>query len=374
VKALLPPERIIVLWNGVDEDSAVTMSLAEDAGKGLTRSYMVRSNQDFVVPAMTEMVISASVKGLEGLSMIFPRMDGGRRLIYAKNGVFELPESEEPFSIIVANFSQKARIVKRGQVIGVASPLNDSQVCLVPSEQKGETAWEHEMDEKIKHLPTDIRSQASELLSHFSDLWDGRLGLINAVEHRIPTHGSPIASQPYRAGPRAREDIDKEVSRMLEADVIEPAESEWASPIVLIPKPDGSLRFCVDYRKLNAITVRDQYALPRLDDCIDSLGEARVFSTLDANSGYWQIKVSEDSRDKTAFTCHRGLYRFSRMPFGLCNAPATFQRAVDVILATVRWQCAITYLDDIIVYSPSKEQHLKDLRRVLSLLRDAGIR
>jgi hypothetical protein len=109
------------------------------------------------------------------------------------------------------------------------------------------------------------------------------------------------------------------------------------------------------------------------DTFIDSLGEARVFSTLDANSGYWQIKVSDDSRDKTAFTCHRGLYRFSRMPFGLCNAPATFQRAVDVILATVRWQCAITYLDDVIVYSSSKEQHLKDLRQVLSLLRDAGI-
>jgi Reverse transcriptase (RNA-dependent DNA polymerase) len=137
---------------------------------------------------------------------------------------------------------------------------------------------------------------------------------------------------------------------MLDAKVIEPAASEWASPIVLIPKPDGSLRFCVDHRKLNSITIRDQYALPRLDDCIDSLGEARVFSTLDANSGYWQIKVAEESKDKTAFTCHRGLYRFTRMPFGLCNAPATFQRAVDVILATVRWQCAITYLDDIIVY------------------------
>jgi hypothetical protein len=136
VKALLPPERIIVLWNGVDEDSAVTMSLAEDVGKALKKSYMVRSTQDFVVPAMTEMVITAFVKGLEGLSMICPRMDGGRRLIYAKNGVFELPGSEEPFSIIVANFSQKGRTVERGQVIGVANPLNDSQVCLMPSEQK----------------------------------------------------------------------------------------------------------------------------------------------------------------------------------------------------------------------------------------------
>ena len=118
---------------------------------------------------------------------------------------------------------------------------------------------------------------------------------------------------------------------MLKAGVIEPATSEWASPVVLITKKDGSIRFCVDYRKLNALTVKDSYPLPRMDECLDSLGDATIFSTLDCNSGYWQIPIEERDRDKTAFVTHCGVHRFKRMPFGLCNAPATFQRALDML-------------------------------------------
>jgi hypothetical protein len=123
---------------------------------------------------------------------------------------------------------------------------------------------------------------------------------------------------------------------MLAEQVIEPATCEWASPIVLVPKPDGSLRFFVDYRRLNAITVPDTYPLPRMDECIDSLGDAVVFNTLDCNSGYWQIPVHPEDRDKTTFTCHYGIYHFLRLPFVLRNAPATFQRAIDIILSGVK--------------------------------------
>ena len=131
---------------------------------------------------------------------------------------------------------------------------------------------------------------------------------------------------------------------MLAEHVIEPATCEWASPIVLVPKPDGSLRFCVDYRRLNAITVPDTYPLPRMDECIDSLGDAVVFTTLDCNSGYWQIPVHPEDRDKTTFTSHYGIYRFLRLPFGLRNAPATFQRAIDIILSGVKWKTCVVYL------------------------------
>jgi hypothetical protein len=105
---------------------------------------------------------------------------------------------------------------------------------------------------------------------------------------------------------------------------------------VLVPKPDGSLRFCVYYRRLNAITVPDTYKLPRMDECIDSLGEAVVFTTLDCNSGYWQIPVEPADREKTAFTSHLGIYQFRRLPFGLRNAPGTFQRAIDIILSGIK--------------------------------------
>jgi Reverse transcriptase (RNA-dependent DNA polymerase) len=159
---------------------------------------------------------------------------------------------------------------------------------------------------------------------------------------------------------------------MLKLGVIEPSTAEWVSPVVLIPKPDGSTRFCVDYRRLNALTSRDVYPLPRMDDCLDSLGEAEFFSTLDANTGLWQIEVSPEDRDKTTFSCHVGMHRFLRIPFGLLNAPATFQRAMDIILSEVRWESIIFYLDDIIIFSRTFEDHIRHLGIVLSKLSAAG--
>eukprot|EP00171_Calliarthron_tuberculosum_P023404 IDg23404t1 len=160
---------------------------------------------------------------------------------------------------------------------------------------------------------------------------------------------------------------------MLRLDVIEAATSEWASPIVIVPKPDGKWRFCVDYRRLNAISLKDSYLLPRMDECIDSLGDAKFFSTLDCNWGFWQIPIREEDRDKTTFTCHSGTFRFKKMPFGLTNAPATFQRTIDIILSPFKWQSCLVYIDDIIVFSSSFEEHLRHVKEILSALRKAGL-
>jgi Reverse transcriptase (RNA-dependent DNA polymerase) len=160
---------------------------------------------------------------------------------------------------------------------------------------------------------------------------------------------------------------------MLKAGVIEPASSEWESPVVLVPKPDGALRFCVDYRKLNAVTTRDTYPLPRMDEYIDSLGDAQIFTTLDCNSGYWQIPVAPEDIEKSTCTSHEGTFQYNRMPFGLRNAPATFQRTVDIVLSGLRWKTCLVYLDDIIVFSNSPEEHARHLNEVLSLLYGAGL-
>jgi hypothetical protein len=160
---------------------------------------------------------------------------------------------------------------------------------------------------------------------------------------------------------------------MLKEGVIEPSDAEWSSPVVLIPKTDGSLRICVDYRSLNAVTQRDDNPLPRLEECIDSLGNARFFMTLDCNAGFWQIGVHPESRDKTSFKCQAGFFRFRRMPFGLRNAPVTFQRVLGLILSGVRYDFAFVYLDDIIVFSSSFSQHMARLSTVLKLLSDANI-
>jgi hypothetical protein len=117
--------------------------------------------------------------------------------------------------------------------------------------------------------------------------------------------------------------------------VLEPSNSEWAAPTVFMPKPDFFQRFCVDYRRLKEVTLRDAYPLPRMDDCLDSLGSAKVFSVLDANSGYWKLEVVDEDRDNTSFISHVGTYRFSRMAFGLRTAPTACQRSRDVLLASV---------------------------------------
>ena len=144
----------------------------------------------------------------------------------------------------------------------------------------------------------------------------------------------------------------------------------WASPIVLVPKKDGSARFCVDYRRLNAGTRKDVYPLPRIDDILDTLGTAKYFTFFDVASGYWQIEIDPASQPKTAFTAHCGLYEFCRMPFGLCNAPATFQQLMQVVLAGI--ECFV-YIDDILIASKTFEDHMTHLQTVLSRLRQAGL-
>ena len=226
-----------------------------------------------------------------------------------------------------------------------------------------------------KNVPEALQQALDDVIQKHHKLWDGDLGLIKATEHRIVLKpgAKPVRLNPYRMGQASRELTREQVQRMRDMGVIEPSSSEWASPIVLVPKPDGTVRFCIDYRRLNERTVKDSYPLPRMDDCLDSLGEAQFFSTLDCNAGYWQIPISKEDRHLTTFTCHCGLYQCTRLPFGLCNAPATFQRAIDMILAGVKWQYALVYLDDIIVFSRTAEEHISHLDKVFTLLSEAGV-
>ena len=160
---------------------------------------------------------------------------------------------------------------------------------------------------------------------------------------------------------------------MLESRAIEASDSPWFSPIVLVKK-DGSTRFCIDYRKLNAITRKDAYPLPRVDHTLDTLAGSKLFSTLDLATGYWQVEVAEEDRPKTAFLTPEGLYQFKVMPFGLCNVPATFQRLMDRVLNGLKWYQCLVYIDDIIVVGDSFANHLTNLVSVLKRLRGAGLK
>ena len=160
---------------------------------------------------------------------------------------------------------------------------------------------------------------------------------------------------------------------MLDQGVIQHSQSPWASPIVLVAKQDGTTRFCVDYRKLNTVTKMDVFPLPRIDDSIDILSHSRYFSTLDLRSGYWQVKMAPGSIEKTAFATHSGLYEFVVMPFGLCNAPSTFQRLMETVLRGLAQDICTVYLDDILVMGTTFEEHLCNLQYVFDRLCDAGV-
>ncbi|XP_058603950.1 retrovirus-related Pol polyprotein from transposon 297 [Onychostoma macrolepis] len=160
---------------------------------------------------------------------------------------------------------------------------------------------------------------------------------------------------------------------MLAEGIIEPASGPWTAPIVIVQKPSGEPRFCVDYQGLNRLTVKDSYPLPRIDESLDFLARGNFVSTIDLARGYWQVAMEESSRPKTAFVSHRGLYQFRVLPFGLCNAPATFQRLMNTVLAGLIYKSCTVYLDDIVVASPTFQQHLRDLEEVLARLRSAGL-
>jgi hypothetical protein len=166
--------------------------------------------------------------------------------------------------------------------------------------------------------------------------------------------------------------VATELEEMLAAGIVEPSTSEWAAPIVLVKKKDGTLRFCVDYRRLNSVSKVDPYPMPRIDELIDKLGGAKYLTTMDLAKGYWQVPMDGSSREKTAFITHQGLFQFTVMPFGLQGAPATFQRMMDRLIKG-KSEFAAAYLDDLVIFSESWEQHLGHLEQVLECLRKAGL-
>ncbi len=231
-------------------------------------------------------------------------------------------------------------------------------------------------------LPEQQARELLDLLEDYHDVFcleEGERGETDLVQLHIETGDAPPRKYPVRRVPFAvRQEIARLLNDMQSNNVIQPSNSPWASPVVLVRKKDGTLRFCVDYRGLNSVTKSDQFPLPRIDDMLDQLGKAQYFSTLDLAAGYWQIKVGEESREKTAFVTQQGLFEFRVMPFGLTNAPAVFQRLMQKVVSGLNSEegpdFVGVYIDDILVYSQTLTEHLDHLRRVLERLRQAGLK
>ena len=229
-----------------------------------------------------------------------------------------------------------------------------------------------------EHLSPLQQQQLNDLFKEFSDVFsqgEDDLSCTLLLEHTIETHRPPLR-QPYRRqNPAFQREEMPQVQQMLASDVIRPSNSPWASPVVMVKKKDGSLRFCVNFRQLNVATIKGTHPLPRIDDLLDALHGARWFSTFDLKSGYWQVPIQESDKEKTAFRTSSGqLYEFNQVPFGLCNAPATFSHLMDSGLSGLHWETCLFYLDDIIVFSSTWEEHLTRLRQVFERLRHADLK
>ncbi|KAK3105091.1 hypothetical protein FSP39_017124 [Pinctada imbricata] len=233
-------------------------------------------------------------------------------------------------------------------------------------------------ERSIVHLTEDQKADLKSLLIKYQDIFSKSsqdIGQTNAVQHRINTGTAPPIRQPPRRLPFGKREIEKEeIQKMLEKGVIEPSSSPWSSCIVLVNKRDGTTRFCVDYRKLNDVTIKDAYPLPSVDECLDSLSDSIWFSCLDLNSGFWQIAMANEDKEKTAFSTSQGLFQFTVMPFGLANSPSTFERLMENVLRGLQWEKCLVYMDDIIVPGASFEEEIERLEMVLTRLSEANLK
>lgn len=224
----------------------------------------------------------------------------------------------------------------------------------------------------------DQRACLEELLGKNVDVFSQHsldYGHTTTIQHEIPLVDSRPFRLPYRKIPPSQwQDVRQMLTEMEAAGVIRPSKSPYASPVVIVTKKDGSLRLCIDYRKLNSCSTRDAFPLPRIEEALESLGQAKYFSTLDLTSGYWQVEVAEHDKHKTAFSTPMGLFEANRMPFGLQNAPSTFQRLMTCCFGDLNFTHLLIYLDDIIIFSASFDEHLERLQRVFDRLREHGLK
>ena len=222
------------------------------------------------------------------------------------------------------------------------------------------------------------RDKLRNLFETYSDVFSkrpGDIGCTGLTKHRIDTADAvPVKQRPRRIPLKVRDQIEKQKEKMLQDGIIEESESPWCSPVVLVRKKDGSFRFCVDLRAVNAVTKGFAMPLPRIDDSLDTLSKARWFTTLDMATGYWQVELAAEDREKTAFSTGKGLHQFKVMAMGLKNASSTFQKMMELILAGLDTKSCLVYLDDVILFNRTEEEHLATLQEVLLRIRQAGLK
>ena len=349
----------------------------------LPQTTEVRAGKNHTVPAN-------SVQRVMG---VLAKPMGREYIIEAKaEGCLLIPRTlhdvgQDPVLCLI-NLTDSPLVISKGDLLAQAQEVDMGEppgpkVCKmgVAGEVKEKLLPQH-LQEMFTRSCEDLSKGEEEtlcsLLQEFQDVFassDLDLGHFTALEHGIDTGNHPPIKQRMRRTPLGfAQEEEAHLEKMLQSGVIQPSVSEWASAPVLIRKRDGSVRWCVDYRRVNGACSRQIFALPLVEECLDTLAGNVWYSKLDANSAYWQVKIKEEDRPKTAFITKYGLFEFARMAFGLCNAPATYARVISLVLRGLTWRVVLAFLDDILVLGRDFGDHLANLRVVFERFRTYGLK
>ena len=346
----------------------------------LSTTQVVRAVATYVIPPQAETLLPAKTEqgtDTEGTGMIEPSLQLIQKYCIQGAAILANPTADGDVPFRVINPTAKPVVINEGTTLGAFTfkddvshiEEHDSSPPTADLPDPGDVA--SHVDLSNSKLTADQQKAIKDLLAKYRDVFaltPDELGRTGIIKYTIDTGDSaPIRSRPYRIPETKKATVDQHINDMLARGIIRESISPWAAPIVLVSKKDGGDRFCVDYRRLNAVTKKDSFPLPRIDSTLHALSGMSLLSTLDLASGYWQC-------EKTAFISHRGLFEFEVLPFGVVNGPNYFQRLMECILRGLTYETCLIYLDDVIIFSRNFEEHLQRLDEVFQRFRNANIK
>ncbi len=343
-------------------------------------SYAVTIIEESVIP-LKEIIKDADYS--KKLFMFEPKQINSDLHLRVLPSVIEGSTIGTSVPFLITNSGENAYLLKKGTIVGTCEEINDSLISkpkvdminqIVEESSKKEELNPTETCEKLTHVHRGTRSYLRDCLLKFSGIFEDRpngstaVGLIDHTIDLVDSVSKPVKQYPYRVSPAMGEAQKKHISDMLKKGVIKISEgSPWASPVVTVPKSDGTQRFCTDFRKLNALTKADVFPLPWYDVIIwDKMSGKKFFTKLDLKEAFWQIEVAKKDQPKTAFICQGQLYEYLKMPFGLKNSPACFQRNIQMVIGDNDF--SVPYLDDVLIFSETEEEHLTHIEQTLEKL------